>query len=767
MKKLFIKTISLIMTAIIILSAFAGCDKSEANSKIMYSNLASQQVLNKLTEMMTYADISDNRQNILLEHIKQFNSIVSPDSLAAEFEEYNPEKAKYDPYDLQDEWNEKSPDFMGYNCRITAFSLFREFLDISADSEIRDEMIVLDLYALGEDSSAFIKSDDEKAFSVLYSTVPTILTKDTEIHIKSLQKDWNERGIKFIDNERASLISVVFHEAIDENDSYLFIGHTGVLFDYNDKLYFLEKLAFQEPYQLTEFENRSQLNDYLMTKYDVAFDQPTAAPFIMENDELLEGYKSITAENEKKFADAISYDMELTLDTKKNTLNEKVHIEIENKTDAPLTELCLRDMTPSALKFAEENYSSDNKDLKSQIYSITLKDSTTPLEYKFGDDKTVIYVSLGEDDKIEVGQRQTITVSMETDIPHRGDRFGFRKTEEGKIYCLSFCYPYLADNENGKWETYPYFDDGENRSYDLADYSVTLHAPESYTVAMAGVEQTENGTSTVKLESARDFAVVVCNFMKKDTFDVNGITVNSYYLDGKFTDEYRKITNAVAEDSLRIFSEEIGAYPYKELDIAPCLLGYGYGGMEYPGLVMANASGFFDNSFFDAISHEEKISHEIAHQWFYGVVGNNEYLEAWIDEGFATLLEKDVFGLADCKAHKVVAELEKDYPDLEQKEQIRTELIEYAREGYKGFYLNIPPHDFSEERFYGDAEYNGSYAFLQEVRLLIGDDAFKDMLRSYYETFYMKTVTTKEVLDFIGTYNNSKEMDEIIDFYFK
>ena len=53
MKKLFIKMISLIMTAIIILSAFAGCDKSEANSKIMYSNLASQQVLNKLTEMMT------------------------------------------------------------------------------------------------------------------------------------------------------------------------------------------------------------------------------------------------------------------------------------------------------------------------------------------------------------------------------------------------------------------------------------------------------------------------------------------------------------------------------------------------------------------------------------------------------------------------------------------------------------------------------------------------------------------------------------------
>jgi hypothetical protein len=63
-----------------------------------------------------------------------------------------------------------------------------------------------------------------------------------------------------------------------------------VLFDYNDKIYFIEKIAFQEPYQLTEFESRSQLNDYLMSKYDVSFDQPTAAPFIMENDKLLEKY---------------------------------------------------------------------------------------------------------------------------------------------------------------------------------------------------------------------------------------------------------------------------------------------------------------------------------------------------------------------------------------------------------------------------------------------------------------------------------------------
>ena len=60
-----------------------------------------------------------------------------------------------------------------------------------------------------------------------------------------------------------------------------------MLFEQEAKLYFVEKLAFQEPYQLTVFSDLAQLNDYLMTKYDVAFDQHAAAPFVMENDKLM------------------------------------------------------------------------------------------------------------------------------------------------------------------------------------------------------------------------------------------------------------------------------------------------------------------------------------------------------------------------------------------------------------------------------------------------------------------------------------------------
>lgn len=53
-------------------------------------------------------------------------------------------------------------------------------------------------------------------------------------------------------------------------------------------LYFVEKVAFQEPYRMLRFADRTALSDYLMGKYDTSWGQDTASPFIMENDELMD-----------------------------------------------------------------------------------------------------------------------------------------------------------------------------------------------------------------------------------------------------------------------------------------------------------------------------------------------------------------------------------------------------------------------------------------------------------------------------------------------
>ena len=124
-------------------------------------------------------------------------------------------------------------------------------------------------------------------FRALYSSMRAEDTTDVQRHMQTVQEEWKSRGISFRENERIRLITVFFHDKSTEEESILFVGHAGVLLTADDgTLYFVEKVAFQEPYRLLRFADRTELSDYLMGKYDVSWGQSTARPFIMENDEL-------------------------------------------------------------------------------------------------------------------------------------------------------------------------------------------------------------------------------------------------------------------------------------------------------------------------------------------------------------------------------------------------------------------------------------------------------------------------------------------------
>ena len=194
---------------------------------------------------------------------------------------------RYDVYDYQDQWMARHPDFNGYNCCITAFGLFGDYLTVSADAEIRDNDLFLDAEALDSDRSVLLDEADRKKFLQFFSMVPTENTKDTSVHLQKVQEDWEKRGISFQTNDTLSLITVCFHNQWSEGENELTIGHTGILIKQENKFLFIEKLAFQEPYQAAWFDSKEDLAAYLLKKYDVSWGQETAPPFIMENDSLL------------------------------------------------------------------------------------------------------------------------------------------------------------------------------------------------------------------------------------------------------------------------------------------------------------------------------------------------------------------------------------------------------------------------------------------------------------------------------------------------
>ena len=189
----------------------------------------------------------------------------------------------------------KNGNFPGYNCRITAMELFGDFLSAGDSTPVDaagEDVLFMDEETLRTDPEA-LGGNSLTDFRALYSAMRAEDTTGVQRHVQAVQEEWKSRGISFRENERIRLITVFFHDKPTEEESILFVGHVGVLLTADDgTLYFVEKVAFQEPYRLLRFADRTELSDYLMGKYDVSWGQSTARPFIMENDELMEGWRS-------------------------------------------------------------------------------------------------------------------------------------------------------------------------------------------------------------------------------------------------------------------------------------------------------------------------------------------------------------------------------------------------------------------------------------------------------------------------------------------
>lgn len=465
--------------------------------------------------------------------------------------------------------------------------------------------------------------------------------------------------------------------------------------------------------------------------------------------------------------DALSYVMELKLDAENDRLSETVTLELKNDTDSPLTEICLRDMTPALLKYAAEHHADEGNEGKgSELLFVRQRGAAEPRVSRELDG-TLLRVALAS--AVPAGATAEIEIGLQTDIPNRQDRFGVQVREQGKIYSLSFCFPYLADNENGVWNTDPFFDDGESRSTDLADYRVTLEAPESFVVAAAGESRTESGRTEAEARQMRDYAIVACDFMDVDVFETEGVRINNYYLKGAYAEQYRRLSELTARDSFRIFTENIGSYIYDELDIVQCLFGYAFGGMEYPGLVMINGTSHYDGvgPELGAQTLAEVITHEIGHQWFYAAVGNNEYSEGWLDEGFTSYLERHMFMLTPSETNDYIRQIDRDMPPLEALQKDMEDYAEVMRGEMDGMYINIPPDEYPEGRAYGEGEYDGGYIFLLEVRSLLGEERFAEFLREYYRTYCLKVAGTEDVEALLRKYDGGSAMEELLRFYLK
>ena len=252
---------------------------------------------------------------------------------------------------------------------------------------------------------------------------------------------------------------------------------------------------------------------------------------------------------------------------------------------------------------------------------------------------------------------------------------------------------------------------------DASLFDVTFTAPAELIVVATGAtldhQTSRDGTATWRLAGGpmRDFNIVASADYQVASRQVDGVTINSYYLPQDAQNGRQVLSWAAI--ALDTFEAAFSSYPYRELDIVET--GTSAGGIEYPGLVVVAASLYRDpdrRTFF-----ESATVHEVAHQWWYNVVGNDQINDPWLDEALAqystALYYRGVYGTAG----------EEGFYDAME---ARWDRVDHA-----AIPIGLPVAAY-EGREYSAIVYGRGPLFLAAMRDQMGEEKMAEFLRRYY-----------------------------------
>ncbi|SDK20748.1 Peptidase family M1 [Paenibacillus sp. OK060] len=339
----------------------------------------------------------------------------------------------------------------------------------------------------------------------------------------------------------------------------------------------------------------------------------------------------------------IQYRIQARLDEKKMTIEGSESITYRNTSKDTLKQLVfhtyadanLSESTQTTMfKHSNEEISKNNPDKKPEDFlgGIDIEKVTTGGQaLDFSNKDQAMSVKLEQ--PLQPGESVTVQVHFNLKIPYGSQRLSYYKD----IINGAHWFPVMSvyDEAKHEWDSKPYSKTFETDYYTSADYEVQFNVPDQYQVVMPGTittrEDAETGRKLVSTvaKNTREFAFFASPNFKVDSVTRNGLTVEYYYFDNQ--PGKKKIVDGYVDQAFKaidFFSDKYGKYPYPEFRIVES---YVEGvAIEYSRLIQMGQIGI--NS---APEQDTVFVHEIAHQWFHALIGNNSETESFLDEGFA------------------------------------------------------------------------------------------------------------------------------------
>ncbi len=325
---------------------------------------------------------------------------------------------------------------------------------------------------------------------------------------------------------------------------------------------------------------------------------------------------------------------------------------------------------------------------------------------------------------IRSGEKRTISTPFEVKIPKVFSRLG----HEDQDYFITQWYPKPAVFDVNGWNPMPYLNLGEFYS-EFGNFVVNITLPENYTLVATGecltpgeLSDTKSVTSDTLLASSKQLKTV--RFTASDVHDF------AWFASKRWDYETKKLKVGDEEISLRVvgaepdrkdldhietaityYSENVGTYPYSHATVVHGELKAG-GGMEYPMITLCD------------FMSEEVIVHEVGHNWFYGILANNERVYPWMDESINSYYEQEA-----------MRDDSTDKPDFNTGIILALVKDNLLRSGHQA--IATSSQELTEGN-YGMSVYGIGAKSFGYLKAYLGDARFKNCMTSYYEQWKFK-----------------------------
>lgn len=305
-------------------------------------------------------------------------------------------------------------------------------------------------------------------------------------------------------------------------------------------------------------------------------------------------------------------------------------------------------------------------------------------------------------------------------------------------------YPALVPYRTGAgWQTWAYRAVGDPVRSALADFDVTVVAPPHFTVVAAGRRGASGDTHYFRLRQSRAFAFLASpSYVRFEGNNVD-VPIEVFVLAGD--SEAGPAVVTAAEQSLALFAELFGQYPYDSLTIAQ----NGFlTAMEYSAFISLSGYAF---TAYEGTPDSLLVSitaHEVAHQWWYGAVGSDQVDEPWLDEALAMISELLFY--------------ERYYPDL-----VHWWWWYRVDRWQPAGAVDVSVNDYEDSATFVHDMYGMSAYFMRDLRRLMGPEAFIAFLQSYYATHRHGWATGADFFEIALQFSSAEDLRPLTEQYFR